>query len=415
MKWFLGLVAVVLVSSLAAAILASAVGVGVCEGRTIPGGRYFGQNPPGFTPVVFAPGIISLPNRYEYCLNFSPNLDECAFSVTNSGWGVFNLFYTKMGSDSTWIDPIPAPFQGNGDGTDPFYSSDGNEIYFVSSRPSYPPTRLWRSSREGAGWSEPLALDEPINSTSNQWGGALTNDGTLYFCSTRPGGLGNADVYRAVTSPGGEVTVENLGAAINTPQLEGSVCAARDGSYIILESQRPGGYGQSDLYISYYENGVWTAPRNLGPGINTSQIEDNPFVSPDGKYFFFNRRRAPYTAEQTEIWWVDARAVFNSGPSGVQDPGVRMGEQLILRNVPNPFGPSTTITYSTPSSGFVAIKVYDVLGREVRSLVNAARPAGTHSVKFDVPRGDRSADGVYYCSLHVGDRILKTTKIVSLR
>ncbi len=92
-----------------------------------------------------------------------------------------------------------------------------------------------------------------------------------------------------------------------------------------------------------------------------------------------------------------------------------MGEPAILRNEPNPFGPSTTITYSTPSSGFVAIKVYDVLGRKVRSLVNTSLAAGTYSVEFDAPRGESLADGVYYYSLHVGDRKLKTTKMVALR
>ena len=119
MKWFLGLVTVVLVLM---------VFVSVCLGQDIPGGQYFGQDPPGFSPVVFAPGIVSQPTRYEYCLVFSPNLDECVFGVTNSTWGVFNLWYTKMSSDSTWTDPTPAPFQGNGDGFFPAYAAAGNEI-----------------------------------------------------------------------------------------------------------------------------------------------------------------------------------------------------------------------------------------------------------------------------------------------
>jgi hypothetical protein len=74
MKWFLGLVAVVLVLAFC---------VGVCQAQEIAGGHYFGQDPPGFSPMVFAPGIISQVNRYEYCLVFSPNLDECVFGVTN--------------------------------------------------------------------------------------------------------------------------------------------------------------------------------------------------------------------------------------------------------------------------------------------------------------------------------------------
>ena len=406
MKRLLGLVA---------AILVLAVCVGAGEAQVIPGGHYFGQEPPGFSPVVFAPGIVSQPNRYEYCLVFSPNLDECVFGVTNSSWGVFNLWYTKMGSDSTWTDPAPAPFQGTGDGLFPCYAADGNEIYFASSRPSYPSVNIWRSTREGTDWSEPLILDPPVNSTSHEWGGSLTDDGTFYFSSERPGGFGGADIYRAVTSPGGEVTVENLGATVNSPQLEGSAWVARDGSYLIFESQRPGGYGHSDLYITYYENGVWTAPTNLGPVINTAWFEDGSSISPDGKYLFFNRRQAYVTGTQTEIWWVDAQAVFHPEQSDVKDPGEPTGERTILRNEPNPFGPSTTITYSTPATGFVAIKVYDVLGREVRSLVNTSLAAGIHTVEFDVPRSRGLADGIYYYSLLVGKERLKTTTMVSLR
>jgi hypothetical protein len=215
--------------------------------------------------------------------------------------------------------------------------------------------------------------------------------------------------------PGGEITVENLGAPMNSAQNDGSACIARDESYLLFESDRPGGFGQADLYISYNEDGVWTEPRNLGFPINSEQIEDGPFISPDGKYLFFNRRRAWVTSTQTDIWWVDARAVFHPEQSGVDDSGEWMGKPAILRNAPNPFGPSTTITYSTPSSGFVAIKVYDVLGREVRSLVNASLAAGTHSVELDVASENRPAGGIYYCSLQVGDRQLKTMRMVSVR
>ena len=398
----------------AGALLLLAMGTGVGHARTLPNGRYFGQTPPGFTPVVFAPGVISLPNRFEYCLTFSPNLDECVFGVTNAAWGGFNLRYTRMSADSTWSDPIPAPFQGTGDATDAFYAPDGGAVYFVSSRLS-PPTNLWRSLREESGWGAPVMLDPPINSSSNEWGGSIADDGTLFFCSACAGGFGNADVYRAITSPGGEVTVENLGAAVNTSSLEGSVFGARDGSYVIFESQMPGGYGQSDLYISLNENGVWSTPRNLGPDINTSQIEDCPFITPDGKYMFFNRRRAPYTTEPSEIWWVDARAVFGAEQSDVGDAGNETGRLSILLGTPNPFGTSTTITYATPAPGFVAIKVYDSLGREVRSLVNALQPAGTHSVDFDAPEVERSVGDVYFCSLLIGDRKLNTMKIVALR
>ncbi len=404
MKWVFGSLVVVLI------VLCAGVGAA----QNLPPGRYFGQTPPGFVPEVFAPGIISLSNRYEFHLTFSPNLDECVFGVTNAAWSGFNLWFTKMGSDSTWIDPIPAPFQGSGDGLYPAYAADGDDIFFVSSRPSYPPTKIWHSSREGTGWSTPVALAEPIYSGANEWGGTLTADGVFYFCSNRAGGLGGGDIYRAMPVEGGWTDVENLGPTVNTPQLEGTPCVARDGSYLIFESQRPGGYGLSDLYITRNENGVWTTPTNLGPTINTAKFEDGAFISPDGKYLFFNRRDSFITTVQTEIWWVDARAALDPEQSGVKDPGGPDGSRVLLCSQPNPFGLGTTIRYSTPSSGFVAIKVYDLLGREVQSLVNESREVGTWTVDFDPPRDDRPS-GVYFCSLQVGDQRLTTMRMVSLR
>jgi hypothetical protein len=407
MKRFLGLIAVILVSVFTE---------GSGKAQVIPNGHYFGQSPPGFAPAVFAPGVLSLPDRYEYCLTFSPNLDECVFGVTNSAWDSYSQWYMKMGSDSTWADPVPAPFQGEGEDLNLRYSADGNQVYFISYPPATPPSRFWRSTREGTGWSEALPLDPPINSpTSNQWGGSLTDDGTLYFCSTRPGGSGRADLHRAVTGPGGGVTVENLGAAINSGQNDGDPCIAPDGSYVIFASWRAGGLGLSDLYISFNEAGAWTTPRNLGYPINSSSIEDWPSMSPDGKYLFFNRRKAYVTSEQTEIWWVDARAVFHPEESGVKNPDGRPEAPTILLNQPNPFGPSTTIRYTTPSSGFVTIKVYDILGREVRSLVNTTLAAGAHSIQFDQSAGQSPAAAIYYYSLQLGGARLKTEKMVALR
>lgn len=382
--------------------------------QALPSGPYFGQTPPGFTPQIFAPGSVSLPNRYEYCLVFSPGMDECVFGLTNGSWSGFTLLYTRMAPDGTWSDPVTAPFQGTGDAVYPTFSMDGTVICFASSRPAYPPVRIWRAQREDTGFSQPVALDPPVFSGYDEWGSSFTSDGVFYFCSDRPGGLGSGDIYRAVTSPDGTVTVENLGAPINSPQLEGAPRIAPDESYLIFESQRPGGYGQSDLYISYRQGGAWTTPRNLGESINTAQIEDGPFVSPDGRYLFFNRRRSPYTGEQSEIWWVDARAAFDPGQTGMSDADTRKCGSSLLRIEPNPFAASATLTYSTPVPGFVSIKVYDVLGRQIGSLVNALRDAGTYTEDLPIP-GGASDQRIYLCQLRVDERRLATVKATSSR
>ncbi|MBK8233540.1 MAG: PD40 domain-containing protein [Candidatus Eisenbacteria bacterium] len=117
---------------------------------------------------MFAPGWVSLPNRFEYCLIFSPALDECVFGQTNSSWGGFGLHYTRMNLDGTWTDPTSAPFQGDGDACYPTFSPDGQSLRFASSRPSYPPMRIWSVARDTEGWQAPEALDPPVFSGANE-------------------------------------------------------------------------------------------------------------------------------------------------------------------------------------------------------------------------------------------------------
>jgi hypothetical protein len=68
----------------------------------------------------------------------------------------------------------------------------------------------------------------------------------------------------------------------------------------------------------------------------------------------------------------------------------------LAQNFPNPFNPATTIAYQIPTESFVTIKVYDVVGREVASLVNENKKAGSYDVTFD---GNRLSSGVYLCKM----------------
>lgn len=74
-------------------------------------------------------------------------------------------------------------------------------------------------------------------------------------------------------------------------------------------------------------------------------------------------------------------------------------EYKLWQNYPNPFNPSTTIKFSIPEAGFVTIKVYDILGREVALLVNEFKQAGTYSVQFN---GSEHSSGVYICEINAG-------------
>lgn len=278
--------------------------------QVIPDGPYFGQELPGLEPAVFAPNIISLNNRFEYIISFSPDGDECCFGVTNSSWSTCDLYYLEN-VNGKWSSPVKAVFQGNFDAWLPFFSPDGNKIYFSSGRPDFSTVNTYKTNKVSNGWSQPQKMERPINSDYMDWRLTETNSGIMYFSSNRAGGIGDQDIYRATKTVGDLYSVKNLSREVNSTYLDASPFISPDGKYLLMESWRPGGYGLGDLYICFLkDDGKWTTPLNLGSDINTDQIDDGGFVSYEGRCFFFNRRKAWYTNVATDIYWVDSKILF---------------------------------------------------------------------------------------------------------
>lgn len=80
----------------------------------------------------------------------------------------------------------------------------------------------------------------------------------------------------------------------------------------------------------------------------------------------------------------------------VKDEKIMIPEDFNISNHPNPFNPETTINYTLPQSGIVLVKIFDVLGRELKTLVNEFSASGLHSVKWD---GSNYSSGIYFCSI----------------
>lgn len=400
----------------AVALVAFATDGAMAQG-TIASGLYLGQSPPGSVPEVFAPGIISLDDRYEYSIAFSPDLTECSFGITNNLWSTFTLLFTTMASDSSWSEPVTAPYLGAGedDGLSPAYASDGDTIFFASVRPAYPPANLWKSVRNGAGWDPPVQVPDPVSTTADEFAPCLTDSDVLYFVSYRGGAIADGDIYRAVPSGGVYTVVENVGEPVNSSHLDSTPFIAPDERYILFESNRPGGFGRHDLYVSFRSGGEWTEPENLGPEVNTSQIEDEPYVTPDGRYLFFNRRAQFITAQQTDLYWVDLESVF--GPTSAEEIGLGSASPTpaLHQNAPNPFHGATRIEYTLPTDGFVTIDILDVAGRVVERLVDRRQVAGAHTAILPPSRTRRMASGPYFYRLSVDGESVTTKRLTLVR
>ena len=87
------------------------------------------------------------------------------------------------------------------------------------------------------------------------------------------------------------------------------------------------------------------------------------------------------------------------------------GKFKLLQNYPNPFNPATTIEYSIPRTGFVALKIYDILGKEIAVLVNEEKSAGKYKINFDA---SKFSSGVYFYMMQAGN-FVETKKLIVLK
>jgi len=104
-----------------------------------------------------------------------------------------------------------------------------------------------------------------------------------------------------------------------------------------------------------------------------------------------------------------------TGGTAVENVGIAPQEFALLQNYPNPFNPSTRIQYSLEKAGMVSLKVYNVLGREVATLVNGRQEAGSYTVPFGINTGTFGlSSGVYFYRLEAGS-FVSTKKLILLK
>jgi hypothetical protein len=145
--------------------------ISIGSAQEIPDGPYFGQKPPGTIAEVFAPGIISLENRFEQNAAFTPDGKEFYFSTTTCNWDSFQIYYTKQ-KDGVWTEMQNAgSVLGYYANLEPFITDNGKQFFFVSIRPSVPPwiTDIWVCERNDTVWSAPQKIPVPISTASREW------------------------------------------------------------------------------------------------------------------------------------------------------------------------------------------------------------------------------------------------------
>lgn len=248
--------------------------------------RYLGQEPPGLTPEIFAPGIVSTQESLETEVLFLPDMSELSF--TRSGRG---------NKEPEWL-----------------LMEYNNQRWSRKSIPADDITQY--KERFSPGLSEikrhEVFRDIPII------GFSTSAQGTIYFYVLDfTDGSGHMSYSRFVN--GKYQKPQKMSEAINTGKYIAHPFIAPDESYLMWDAEKED-ENTPDIYISFrQQDGSWGKAINMGPQINTGLYEQRPKVTPDGKYLFYWKGEVK-TGDDGSTYvvgdpcWVDAQIIENLRP-----------------------------------------------------------------------------------------------------
>lgn len=259
-------------------------------------GPYMGQKPPGMVAEPFAPGIITR-EGWELEGVFAPGMKEFYYTIDRGA-------YTNYDPDN--FHPTVIGFRQEGNVWKKFtefkrrgetaFSPDGTKMHTGNG---------YRDRVEG-GWSERKSLGPMFD--REDWGImrlTVSANGTYVFDDYKTG-----DVIRiSKVIDGKRQKPVKMGSFINSGKMTAHPFIAPDQSYLIWDSEREDGFGDSDLYISFKQNdGSWGPAVNMGDQVNSDKWDAYASVTPDGKYMLFNRG-VDEENNNIDIYWVDAQII----------------------------------------------------------------------------------------------------------
>ncbi|MGE5264942.1 MAG: TolB family protein [Acidobacteriota bacterium] len=255
-------------------------------------------------------------------------------------------YLTGTWEEGQWTPPqrVGAPISTEFEEVEPVINATGDKLYFTSSRPGDPWWRIpilapfmdvfrvvntlatgklgrtffgglglndiYVSYRIDGAWSEPRNLNDvagepPVNSTFHDHCLFLSSDGNeAFWTSTRPGGFGGNDIWTSRRVDGQWTAPENLGPYVNGRDDEHHSSLTPDGRSLFVTSNRAGGYGRDDIYITTRDaDGKWGPLVNLGSPINGPGDDRCLTWTPDHRIFLFDSVD-PRGFGGRDIWWV---------------------------------------------------------------------------------------------------------------
>jgi hypothetical protein len=273
--------------------------------------KYLGQTPPGSTPVRFVntPFLATSDWFWHGAPAFSPEGTDMFFVKYQRAINKTEIWYSSY-LNGAWTAPQVAPFSGSGySDNNPKFFGSRDTLYFQSERPA---SAVYKVIRHQNGWSAPTKLNLQIpagKGFGKQF--SLAGNGNLYGELDNLQGT-NSDLYcwRLVN--------KQYQAAVKLTPLcssdhDGFPTIDVNDQFMIFGSNRSGGFGYFDLYLSYKnQDGSWNQPVNLGDRFNSGTEETWSYFSSDGAWFF-------YTTDRTgdlgfNPYWVSAQVIYDMIP-----------------------------------------------------------------------------------------------------
>lgn len=267
-------------------------------------GPYFGQAPPGTTPKLFAPGIVSMALSPEFALTMSPDGKE--FYFTRSDMPRQFLMVSRLGPGG-WTFPELFTLAAGYTSRESHVTLDNKRIYWEWLRPvpagetdvAKMDAGIWMSERTANGWSEPKFVGQGMFVTSTRTGDIYITDHTEFR-------QGNAYLAKARVADGKFVGYDRLQGGMEKLRSEKVTRIAHpgvapDGSYILFDAGRP------PVYVCFHNaDGTWGDPIDLSQH-GMPPAAGIASVSPDGKYIFFGMN--------ADIYWVSSQIVEQLRPA----------------------------------------------------------------------------------------------------
>jgi outer membrane protein OmpA-like peptidoglycan-associated protein len=328
---------------------------------------------------------------------------------------IFLMLFMFSFAYSQKVEVFPVDFNSSSDDFNSNITQNGRVIYFTSDR-NGDKQQVFVVEKSGNSWNDPVEIKGSVNDGSQIGAVALTSDGQFMVFAAfehEAGGFGRTDLYSAEKVQGKWTNIKNLGPNVNTDAWESQPMISNDGNILFFTSDRPGGYGGTDIYMSTKTSSGWSKAINIDKNVNSEYDEMTPVIGVDNNNFTFASNR-PGGSGGFDIYISKFRSNTFTPAKNAKEPINSDGDEYYYYSMPN-----TDQAYfsSSRAGGSGKLDIYKAVPNPYSSdavfMLNGVvrdiktnEPLGSNIIITDLTTGKKVADlksddntGEYYVIL----------------